>query len=377
MVSEVVSCKSLKPSVNPVYLETFPSVVPGRVALHRATFLRENPSKSLRAEFDGRTPLRSGGSVALTGTASEVIGFNASILGKGGPGIIRSRFTALDAEPGQVAASALKAFLKISSAEDAVNFAQQSGFLGLYPELAIWRAAGGSNRIAGEPVDSWLWQVDRMRTLKSLLALEHQTVSFAALKKKLKGITEGSAKGCNGKIRYDPLHDVNDLGREDPGYVALREKGVSGCKGFAAGVIGYVLRETLVVTDIKDRQVMLTANCCLGYLYLQLALEFNLLLQSRDQSPIVLCRMCNSPTPRGGRGPAPLYCKKCKHARQNYPEAEAFERRQQEMKAIEFSAQRSAISNLISEYVDVYDEQEGFRRAEVALREGLSRSIKR
>jgi hypothetical protein len=359
-----------------VYLETFPSVVSGQVALHRAPFLRENPSKSFRAEFDGRTPLRSGGSVALTGTASEVIGFNASILRSGGPGILRSRFTALDAEPGQVAESALKAFLKISSAEDAVNFARQNGFLGLYPELVLWRTAGGVNLIAGEPVDSWLWQVDRMRTLKSLLALEHQTVSFAALKKKIKGITEGRAKGCNGKIRYDPLHDVNDLGREDSSYVALLEKGVSGCKDFAAGVIGYVLRETLVVTDIKDRQVMLTTNCCLGYLYLQLALEFNL-LHSRDQSQSVLCRMCNSPTPRGGRGPAPLYCKKCKHARQNYPEAQAFERRQQVMKTIEYSAQRSAISNLISEYIELYDEQEGFRRAEIALRQGLSRSLKR
>ena len=134
---------------------------------------------------------------------------------------------------------------------------------------------------------------------------------------------DGSARGCVGKSRYIPLHESNDLGEDDPIFHLLRGKGPTGCREFASVVVGDVLRNSLVVTEIQKGQVKLATDCLLGFLYLQFAIQHDL-LSGGDQPGFTLCRWCNEEIVRKARGPSPIYCKKCLHARQNYPETEAF-----------------------------------------------------
>lgn len=340
------------------------------VSLHQATFLRDSHPLDLRREYDGRSPVRRGGPSAMTGSVSELIGFDASLITSSGPGTIRSKFRAIDSHAGQVAKGAINDFLEIRSIKDLESFAQSNGLLGLYPTVQTWRVAGETRRFAGEPVDSWLWQIDRLRTLLLLVKLESDVASPRTLKKRLFQIWNGSVRGCIGKSRYIPLHESNDLRGDDPILDLLRHKGPAGCREFASLVVGDVLRNSLVVMEIRRGEVKLATDCLLGFLYLQFAQQHDL-LSAGDQPGFTLCRWCNEQIYRKSRGPSPIYCKKCLHARQNYPEAEAFRRRQEAMKDRELRVRRSTTRELVNKYVELFGEEEGMKRVENALKKGL------
>ncbi len=333
-------------------------------------FLREHDKKDYPFEFDGRTAVRPGGVVPLSGSPNGIVGLDPSLLRDNGPGILRSRFTALHSRASQVSSASLKEFLSVSSKEDVEKFARLNGFLGLYPTLQIWRQAGGKGRVAGEPLDSWLWHVDRLRTLETLLSFERGALTPRNLQRRLKAIVEGSTKGCLGPTRYAPIIEANDLKNDDPIWIGLAKGDPLACREFAYSVIERVLSQTLVVTDVREPQLKVAPNCCLGFLYLQLALQSGL-LNSLPEPSFVLCRWCNAPVSRGKRGPAPTYCTKCLNARRNYCELEAFERRSAARRDRERSVSQSSVGKLISGYADRFGEEEGMQRAATALKNGL------
>lgn len=353
-------------------MDSFPSVLSGQLKLIAGPLVPERAGREQMYDLDGRCAVHFCGTAALAGFASQIIGIEAKNITSSGPGILRSKYSGIDTWPGQVTGFALHAFLKVSSSGSLERFVKKSGLLGLYPTLVFWSAPGTKGRFAGEPVDSCLWHVDRLRTLDTLLKIEKNALSSRSLKTKVAKILDGTARRCSGRTTYLPIHETNDLGEEDPLLACLKEPSERGCKEFAWKVIEHVLRQTLVPAELAHGRLMLASNCLLGFLYLQLARRHELLTQPAMQETH-FCRMCNALVTRGRRGPAPLFCRQCLNARRNYPHSEAALRRRAAMAERERAFHHSPVQELVNRYYEVYSEDEAGKRLISVLESGLPR----
>ncbi|MBE9129098.1 hypothetical protein IQ258_23830 [Coleofasciculus sp. LEGE 07081] len=361
----------MKLSVNPPYLNKFPSVAFPDTKVFQGTFLRENNSSIGDTDFDGRTAFRVGGFPPLSGHARELIGFEPRFHRDSMRGILRSRFTAVGAEPVQVGANSLTDFLSIKSGLEVADFAAKNGFLGLYETLQVWRNAEYVDRVFGEPVDSWLYHVDKLKTLNTLLQQYRKGISPKTLSKRIDAILNRSVSGCSGQLRYSPHHDANDRVVEDPVISDLKTNGNQGCWRFCKFSIEQVLLKTVVVYDFTEGSMRFSSNCCLGFLYMQLALQHGVMLGS-NKNAYAICRWCRAQIQLGTRGPTPSFCRACLNARSNYSEAEAYQRRIEIGARTEKLSGESNVADLISEYTSIYGDVEGIARAERALMAGLS-----
>lgn len=316
-------------------------------------------------EFDGFASIHRGGDPPLNAPVVELIGFESKDMRDSSPGLLRSRFSAINTNAAQVGHEALDEFLKIDSTEVAESFAQRFGLLGLYPEAQFWMDSARVLRLVGEPYSSWLWHRERMDAVSILMSLANSSRSAKSIRTRIETILQGHKRH---KV-YRLTHEANDLGTDDPSVRDLIDSGAPGCIKFCRSLILRMAQETTVLYEFENGTARLSANCLLGFLYLLLGERHELLARSLVRG-IALCRWCNADVQVGARGPNPIFCKSCLTLRGNYPEDEAFRRAMEKLQRSADRIKNSGVHSLLRQYEDRYG-RDGLSRAVQALETGL------